>query len=122
MSDPFDAEPSLETTASRFAATRAALRASPLYLPPCPLCSVVNHREIPDIIRTPQTTRGRRGGLWSVQGHRCELMPDGVGPWFADEVDAVAWWRAWRLNAELSPNGEERRQWKLKMMKHLEAT
>lgn len=107
--DPFTAEPSLETTASRFAVVRAALRASPCYCPPCPLCSVVGHDEIPDIIRQPHTMRGRRGGLWRVVGHKCELMPDGVSEGFETEEEAAAWWRDARRNAPLDATGEARR-------------
>ncbi len=103
MSDLFT-----ETLASRFAAMRAELRASPGYLPPCPLCSCIGHDDTPDIIRTPFITKGRRSGLWSVH-HKCELIPSGVGPWFDTEVQAARWWRDARLNGKLGASSDARR-------------
>ncbi len=115
MSDLFTVEPSPETLASRFAAMRAELRASPCYLPPCPLCSIIGHDDVPDSLVQPFAMRSRRTARWAI-AHKCPLSPSGVGPWCDTEQEAAAWWRDVRRNAPLGVSEAARRELNLARM------
>ncbi len=90
----------------------ADLRSRASYVPPCPVCSHLQIKDMPDIIRYPQIRQFR--DLFTLSG--CCRLSDGC-PWLDSPADVSSWWRARRSESCMNLATDERRRRTLERLK-----
>lgn len=92
---------------------RREIALSPIYVPPCPLCSYLNRPDQGvDVIHGPVVVGNQKRTRFLIQ-RCCSLSDAGAYP---TEQAAAAWWRDVRVNRPLDATSEEKRARTLKRL------